>query len=159
MERAVISTKFGKITVSFFPDKAPGHVNNFMTLAKSGFYDQTIFHRVISGFMIQGGCPNSKPNAKGTPGTGGPGYNIDAEFNDESHVRGIVSMARSSDPNSAGSQFFIVHQDSKFLDKNYTVFGKVTEGMDVVDQIAELPTNSKDAPRDRIEMTVEILED
>ncbi|MBU1218525.1 peptidylprolyl isomerase [Myxococcota bacterium] len=157
MEKAVISTKFGNIKIEFMPEVAPGHVSNFLKLANEGFYNQTIFHRVINGFMIQGGCPNSKPNSKGTPGTGGPGYQIKAEFNDISHKRGIVSMARSSAPDSAGSQFFIVHKDSKFLDKQYTVFGKVVEGMEVVDQIAELETNSKDSPRDRVEMTVTVI--
>jgi len=156
MKQAVISTNFGDIVLEFFPDKAPNHVANFLKLAESGFYDGTIFHRVIPGFMIQGGCPNSKPNARGVPGTGGPGYNVKAEFNDVSHVRGILSMARSSDPDSAGCQFFICHADSKFLNGQYTVFGKVVSGMEVVDQIAELDRNSKDMPRERVEMKVTV---
>src|SRR5688500_10334481 len=115
--RAIIETKFGEIEIEFFNDKAPGHVKNFLDLAKKGFYDGTTFHRVIPGFMIQGGDPNTR-DAKGSRsrhGTGGPGYNIKAEFNDTPHKRGVVSMARSSDPNSAGSQFFIVVKDSNFL--------------------------------------------
>ncbi|MBU1069450.1 peptidylprolyl isomerase [Myxococcota bacterium] len=156
MKQAVINTKFGNIVLDFFNDKAPNHVANFIKLAESGFYNGSIFHRVIPGFMIQGGCPNSKPNGRGTPGTGGPGYNIDAEFNETPHLRGVLSMARSSDPNSAGSQFFICHGDSKFLDRQYTAFGKVSSGMEVVDKIAELDRNSKDMPRDRVEMTVTI---
>ena len=159
MTKAVISTKFGDIKIRFFPTKAPNHVDNFIKLAKEGFYDTTTFHRVIPGFMIQGGCPNTKPNARGIAGTGGPGYNIDAEFNDVSHKRGIVSMARAQDPNSAGSQFFIVHKDSTFLDKQYTVFGEVESGMEVVDLIAEQPVNSKDMPRERIEMTVKVIDE
>ena len=156
MATAKISTKFGDITLEFLPKVAPGHVNNFVKLAKEGFYNGTTFHRVIPGFMIQGGCPNSKEGAAGMPGTGGPGYNIDAEFNAISHKRGILSMARSNNPNSAGSQFFIVHQDSTFLDSNYTVFGKVTSGMEVVDKIVEQPRNASDMPNERVEMTVTI---
>jgi len=156
MATATISTKFGDIQLEFFPKAAPGHVNNFITLAKQGFYNGTTFHRVIPNFMIQGGCPNTKPGGKGAPGTGGPGHHIDAEFNSISHKRGILSMARANDPNSAGSQFFIVHQDSTFLDSNYTVFGKVTKGMDVVDAIVELPRNASDMPNERVEMTVTI---
>ncbi len=156
MKQAVISTRFGDIVLEFFPEKAPNHVANFLKLAESGFYNGSIFHRVIPGFMIQGGCPNSKPNGKGTPGTGGPGWNVKAEFNDTGHVRGILSMARSSDPDSAGSQFFICHADSRFLDKQYTAFGKVVSGMEAVDAIAELDRNSKDMPRERVEMTVTV---
>jgi len=156
MKQAVINTSFGNIVLDFFPEKAPKHVANFIKLAESGFYNGSIFHRVIPGFMIQGGCPNSKPNGRGAPGTGGPGYNVDAEFNDTPHLRGILSMARSSDPNSAGSQFFICHGDSKFLDRQYTAFGKVLSGMEVVDKISELARNSNDMPRERVEMTVTI---
>lgn len=130
---AVIETTAGAMTLEFFPDKAPGHVENFVKLADKGFYDGTVFHRTIKGFMIQGGCP------QGT-GTGGPGYQIKAEFNDTPHVRGIVSMARSSDPNSAGSQFFICHGDARFLDKQYTAFGRLTAGGEVLDKIANAPT-------------------
>ncbi len=136
---AVIETNQGTIKIEFFPDKAPGHVRNFIKLAQSHFYDGLIFHRVIKGFMIQGGCPD------GT-GTGGPGYNIDAEFNDVKHVEGVLSMARSSNPNSAGSQFFICLGSHPHLDHNYTAFGKVIEGMDVVRKIGTTPTGRGDRP-------------
>ncbi|MCE9594587.1 MAG: peptidylprolyl isomerase [Planctomycetes bacterium] len=132
---AVIETSLGSMTLSFFPDKAPGHVDNFVTLAEKGFYDGTVFHRTIPGFMIQGGCP------EGT-GTGGPGYKVKAEFNDTPHVRGILSAARSQDPDSAGSQFFICHGDARFLDKQYTAFGKLTAGDDVLEKIATAPAVS-----------------
>ncbi len=154
-EVAVIDTNLGKIVIKFFPDVAPGHVKNFKKLTKSGFYDGTIFHRIIPGFMIQGGDPNTKDKENTSSyGMGGPGYQIDAEFNNKSHKRGIVSMARSQDPNSAGSQFFICVADSPFLDGKYTVFGEVIEGMDVADKIVAQPRNSKDLPDKRIEMTV-----
>ncbi len=149
----VIETTMGTIEIEFFEDKAPGHVKNFKDLAEKGFYDGTIFHRVIPGFMIQGGDPNTKGDDRSTYGTGGPGYSIDAEFNDISHDRGILSMARSQDPNSAGSQFYIVVKDSHFLDGQYTVFGKVTQGMDVADKIVSSPRDSRDNPDERIEMT------
>ncbi|MFH2010703.1 MAG: peptidylprolyl isomerase [bacterium] len=155
--QAVIKTKFGDITIELFEDLAPGHVKNFLDLAGKGFYNQTIFHRVIPGFMIQGGCPNSKPGASGTPGTGGPGYHIDAEFSSTKHVRGILSMARASDPNSAGCQFFVVVKDSLFLDNQYTAFGRVLSGMEVADQIVSLPRNAQDLPKERVEMTIEAL--
>ena len=146
---ADIETTQGPITIQFFPNEAPHHVQNFIDLAKKGFYDGTVFHRIVKGFVIQGGDPNTKNDSNREAwGTGGPGYKINAEFNNISHTRGIVSMARSADPNSAGSQFFIVLNDSKFLDNQYTVFGKVIHGMDVVDKIASLPTNSMDQPRD-----------
>lgn len=132
---AVLETSAGNMTLEFFPDKAPGHVKNFLELAEKGFYDGTVFHRTIPGFMIQGGCP------KGT-GTGGPGYNIDAEFNDVHHVRGVVSMARAQDPNSAGSQFFICHGEAGFLDKQYTAFGRLIDGEDTLDKIATAPTKA-----------------
>lgn len=157
-KQAVISTRFGEIVLEFFPEKAPNHVENFLHLAESGFYNGTTFHRVIPGFMIQGGCPNTKPNARGVPGTGGPGHHLKAEFNDTPHVRGILSMARASDPDSAGSQFFICHADARFLDKQYTAFGRVVSGMEVVDAIAQVDRNSKDMPRERIEMTVTVRE-
>ena len=134
-EIAVIETKYGNIEIEFLSDKAPGHVKNFKTLAKTGFYNGTLFHRVIPGFMVQGGDPNSKMADRSIHGTGGPGYTIKAEFNDTHHARGIVSMARAQDPDSAGSQFFIVVKDSGFLDGEYTVFGKVTKGMEVADKI------------------------
>jgi peptidyl-prolyl cis-trans isomerase B (cyclophilin B) len=143
---AILDTNLGEIDIAFFADKAPGHVKNFIDLAKKGFYDGTKFHRVIPGFMIQGGDPNSKDEDRSNDGTGGPGYSIKAEFNDTSHVPGIVSMARSSDPNSAGSQFFIVVGDAKFLDGQYTAFGRVIKGMDVANKIVQLPRDERDNP-------------
>ena len=156
--RAVIETKFGNIELKFFPEAAPNHVNNFIELAKKGFYDGTIFHRVIPGFMIQGGDPNSKNANKATHGTGGPGHTVKAEFNDKPHKRGILSMARAADPNSAGSQFFICVADAPFLDKQYTVFGEVVSGMDAVDKIVSQPRDPRDNPNERIEMKVKIIE-
>jgi peptidyl-prolyl cis-trans isomerase B (cyclophilin B) len=126
---AVLHTEAGDIALEFFADKAPGHVENFLSLAEKGFYDGTIFHRVIPGFMIQGGCPRGD-------GRGGPGHNVNAEFNDTPHVRGVLSMARAQDPNSAGSQFFICHGDAGFLDGQYTAFGRMTAGDDALDAIA-----------------------
>jgi peptidyl-prolyl cis-trans isomerase B (cyclophilin B) len=155
---ATISTRLGNIQIEFLSDKAPRHVENFLTLARKGFYDGTTFHRVIPGFMIQGGCPNTKPGAKGVPGTGGPGYHVDAEFNDTKHVRGVVSMARSSDPNSAGCQFFIVVKDSAHLDRQYTAFGRVTSGMDVADKIVSAPRGQRDMPNEPVEMKVAVDE-
>ena len=156
-EIAVIETKFGKIEIQFFEDKAPGHVKNFKDLAKKGFYDGTIFHRVIPGFMIQGGDPNTKSDDRSNHGMGGPGYSIKAEFNDTPHKRGILSMARSQDPNSAGSQFYIVVKDSAFLDGQYTAFGKVLSGMTVADQIVNAPRDRGDNPNERIEMKVKVI--
>ena len=156
-EIAVIETKFGKIEMEFFEDKAPGHVKNFKDLAKKGFYDGTIFHRVIPGFMIQGGDPNTKSDDRSDHGMGGPGYSIKAEFNDTPHKRGILSMARSKDPNSAGSQFYIVVKDSAFLDGQYTAFGKVLSGMTVADQIVNAPRDGRDNPNERIEMKVKVI--
>lgn len=153
--RAIIKTKFGDMELTFFPQKAPRHVENFLNLAKSGFYNGTIFHRVIPGFMIQGGDPNTKdPNKPETYGMGGPKERVRAEFNDIPHKRGILSMARSNDPNSAGSQFFIVVKDANFLDGQYTVFGEVVKGMEVADKIVNLPRNPRDLPNERVEMTV-----
>jgi cyclophilin family peptidyl-prolyl cis-trans isomerase len=154
--RAVIETKFGSIELELLPDKAPGHVKNFLDLAGKGFYDHTTFHRVIPGFMIQGGDPNTKdPKApRGNHGTGGPGYTIKAEFNDVPHKRGVLSMARAASPDSAGCQFFICVKDSPFLDKQYTAFGRVVNGMDVADKIVSEPRDGKDNPNERIEMTV-----
>ena len=143
---------YGDIKIRFFSDKAPGHVENFKTLARKGFYDGTTFHRIIPGFMIQGGDPHSKDDNPSNDGTGGPGYNIKAEFNDMPHRRGIVSMARSSSPDSAGSQFFIVVKDSNFLDGKYTAFGEVIEGMEVVDKVVEQPRNRRDRPEKNIVM-------
>ncbi|MEM3143245.1 MAG: peptidylprolyl isomerase [Candidatus Nitrosotenuis sp.] len=153
MASAVIETKFGKIAFKLLPDIAPETVRNFTTLAKSGFYDGTLFHRVIPGFMIQGGDPNTKSSDKSKWGFGGPGYTIKAEFNSRSHLRGIVSMARAADPNSAGSQFFIVTADSTFLDRQYTVFGEVTEGIGIADKIVNQPRDKNDCPLDEIRMT------
>ena len=155
---AVIETKFGAVELKFFPDIAPLHVNNFVELAKKGFYDNTIFHRVIPGFMIQGGDPNSKNPDKSSHGMGGPGHTVKAEFSEKPHKRGILSMARSANPDSAGSQFFICVKDSSFLDRQYTVFGEVVSGMDVVDQIVNQPRDARDNPNERVEMTVKIIE-
>ena len=151
-EIAVIETTLGKIELEFLVDKAPGHIKNFKELAEKGFYDGTIFHRVIPGFMIQGGDPNSKSDDRSKHGTGDPGYTIKAEFNDTPHDRGILSMARSSDPDSAGSQFFIVVEDSHFLDNKYTAFGRVIKGMKVADKIVNVPRDRRDNPKDRVEM-------
>lgn len=158
MPEAVIETKFGDIELHFFPDVAPKHVENFLTLAKSGFYDGTIFHRVIPGFMIQGGDPNTKGANKSLYGSGGPDHSVKAEFNQRPHKRGILSMARSQDPDSAGSQFFIVVQDSNFLDGQYTVFGEVIKGMDIVDKIVSQKRDGRDNPFERVEMNVRVVE-
>ena len=149
---AVITTEYGDMVVEFFEESAPKHVESFKLHAKNGYYDGTIFHRVIPGFMIQGGDPNTKNPDKSVWGQGGPGYNLKAEFNSRSHLRGIVSMARAADPDSAGSQFFIVTSDSTFLDKQYTVFGEVTEGMDVADKIVNLPRDGNDCPEQEAKM-------
>jgi len=156
--KATIETKFGNIELRFLPEIAPKHVENFLTLAKSGFYDGTIFHRVIPGFMIQGGDPNTKGEDKSKYGQGGPGHSVKAEFNKRSHVRGIVSMARSGHPDSAGSQFFIVVNDSQFLDRQYTVFAGVVSGMEVVDEIVSQERDRRDNPLERIEMKVQVSE-
>ena len=155
-EIAVIETSLGNIEFELLEDVAPGHVQNFKDLANSDFYNGTIFHRVIPGFMVQGGDPNTKSDDRSSHGMGGPGHTIKAEFNDEPHVRGIVSMARSEDPDSAGSQFFVVVKDSDFLDGQYTAFGRVIAGMDVADKIVDSPRDDKDNPIDRIEMKVTI---
>ncbi len=147
-----IETNFGKISFKLLPELAPETVRNFEKLAKDGFYDGTLFHRVIPGFMIQGGDPNTKTDNKSSWGTGGPGYNIKAEFSSRSHLRGIVSMARSQDPDSAGSQFYIVTADSTFLDRQYTVFGEVTEGMGVADKIVNLERDGNDCPLEKTQM-------
>lgn len=156
--RAVIETKFGNIELKFFPDVAPNHVNNFIELAKKGFYDGTTFHRVIPGFMIQGGDPNSRNTDKSKHGMGGPGYTVKAEFNDRPHKRGTLSMARAANPDSAGSQFFICVADASFLDKQYTVFGEVVSGMEVADKIVSQPRDGRDNPNERIEIKVRIVE-
>jgi len=145
-EVAVMETNLGTIVLQFFPDKAPGHVKNFKDLAKKGFYDGTKFHRVIPKFMIQGGDPNSKGNDRSIMGRGGPGYTIKAEFNDVKHERGVLSMARTQDPDTAGSQFFIMVADVPQLDGQYSAFGKVVKGMDVVDKIVALKRDGQDNP-------------
>ena len=153
MTSAIIETNLGSIEFSLLPELAPETVRNFVTLTKSEFYNGTLFHRVIPGFMIQGGDPNTKkPELRAQWGMGGPGYNVKAEFSSRSHLRGIVSMARSTDPNSAGSQFFIVTTDSTFLDREYTVFGEVTQGMDVADKIVNLPRDQTDCPQEEAKM-------
>lgn len=156
--KAVIETKFGTIELKFFPEVAPNHVNNFIELAKKGFYDGTTFHRVIPGFMIQGGDPNTTSPDKSKHGMGGPGYTVKAEFNEKPHKRGILSMARAASPDSAGSQFYICVADAPFLDKQYTVFGEVVSGLETIDKIVGQPRDSKDNPNDRIEMKVKIVE-
>jgi dolichyl-diphosphooligosaccharide--protein glycosyltransferase len=147
---ATIETTQGPIKIEFYPDVAPNHVKNFKDLASKGFYDGVVFHRIVPGFVIQAGDPNTKNgnSSRDTWGAGGPGYTINQEFNSIPHERGILSMARTNDPNSAGSQFFIVLNDSKFLDNQYTVFGKVTEGLEIVDKIANSTTNAMDQPED-----------
>jgi peptidyl-prolyl cis-trans isomerase B (cyclophilin B) len=151
-EKAVIETTLGTIELEFFLDIAPGHVENFKKLAKSGFYDSTTFHRVIPGFMIQGGDPNSKDEDRSNDGTGGPGYTIKAEFSNRPHERGTLSMARSMDPNSAGSQFFICVGKTQQLDGKYTVFGQVIKGIEVVDKIVAVPRDGRDNPLKKVEM-------
>jgi peptidyl-prolyl cis-trans isomerase B (cyclophilin B) len=153
---AVIKTSEGEMVLELYPDVAPKHVENFEKLAKKGFYDGTCFHRVIKGFMIQGGDPNTKDESKkDTWGQGGPGYTINAEFNKKPHVRGTLSMARTSDPNSAGSQFFICHGSPSFLNGQYTVFGQLIKGDDVLEKIATTPTEGPDRPVKR--MTIESI--
>lgn len=148
-KEAVLETSMGTITFKFLYDKAPNTCENFIKLAKKGFYDNLTFHRVIDKFMIQGGCPNSKVDEKGNrvgkgiPGTGDPGYKLKAEFNDKKHVPGIVSMARSMHPDSAGSQFFICVNTVPHLDKQYTAFGQVTKGYDVVEKISKVKTDPR----------------
>lgn len=145
-ETATLDTSMGRIVIEFFPNAAPKHVANFKKLARSGFYNGTTFHRVIPGFMIQGGDPNSKDADRSNDGTGNSGSRIPAEFNNITHSRGIVSMARSSDPNSASCQFFIVVKDSTFLDGQYSVFGRVSQGMEVADKIVAAQKDSRDNP-------------
>ena len=148
----------GEIVLRFFPDVAPSHVTNFVKLSKEGFYNGTTFHRVIPGFMIQGGDPNSKSPDRGSHGMGGPGFKVKAEFNSKPHKRGIVSMARANDPDSAGSQFFICVADANFLDWQYTVFAEVVSGMDVADKVVSVKRDGRDNPLERVEMTVTISE-
>jgi peptidyl-prolyl cis-trans isomerase B (cyclophilin B) len=157
-EVAVIKTSAGEMTVEFWPDVAPKTVENFKTLAKKGFYDGTAFHRIIKGFMIQGGDPLTKdPAAESRWGTGDPGYKIKAEFNDRPHVKGVLSMARSANPDSAGCQFFICLDAAPHLDRKYTAFGKVTKGLDVLEAIGNTPvgtsaTGEPSKPQKRIEV-------
>jgi len=152
MTEALIKTNFGDIKIKLLPEIAPETVRNFITLTKSNFYDGTLFHRVIPKFMIQGGDPNTKEPDKSVWGQGGPGYNLKAEFNSRSHLRGIVSMARATDPDSAGSQFFIVTSDSTFLDRQYTVFAEVVEGLEIADKIVNLPRDGNDCPKEEAKM-------
>ncbi len=153
-EAAIINTTEGEMIAKFWDDIAPKTVENFKTLAKKGFYDGTAFHRVIKGFMIQGGDPLTKDASKESAwGTGDPGYKIKAEFNKKSHVRGVLSMARSNHPDSAGSQFFICHGDPKFLDGQYTTFGQLIKGDDVLEKIATAPTHPGDRPVKRMGVT------
>ena len=140
-EQAIIKTAYGEMTVAFWPDVAPKTVENFKKLANEKFYDGTAFHRIIKGFMIQGGCPNTKKGARGMPGTGDPGYKVKAEFNAKPHVRGVLSMARSASPDSAGCQFFICLGPAPFLDNKYTAFGKVIKGDDVLGKLGDTPVS------------------
>ncbi len=157
-EVAIISTTEGDMTLAFRSDKAPKTVENFKKLAKEGYYDGTCFHRIIKGFMVQGGDPLTKDLAKeGSWGTGGPGYMIKAEFNDLPHNRGVISMARSSSPDSAGSQFFLCDGNARFLDRQYTAFGAIISGDDVLGKILDTPVASsfggeKSRPTKRVEV-------
>ena len=157
-QQAIIHTKLGDITLKFFPDVAPNHVNNFIELAQKGFYNGTTFHRVIPKFMIQGGDPNTKNPDRSKHGMGGPGYSVKAEFNKKPHKRGTLSMARSAHPDSAGSQFFICVADAPFLNRQYTVFGEVVSGMEVADKIVGQQRDNRDNPMERIEMKIKIVE-
>lgn len=158
-EYALIETNFGTMKMKFFPDVAPGHCANFKRLAKSGYYDGVRFHRIIPGFMIQGGDINSRDGNRSTDGMGGPGYTIDAEFNDISHATGIVSMARTPDPNSAGSQFFICDGSPTFLDGQYTVFGQIVEGLPVISKIVNVPKDKADNPFEPVFMRIRIVKE
>ncbi len=154
-EVAIISTPHGEIVVKFYPDLAPKHVESFKKPYRDGFYDGTAFHRVIPGFMIQGGDPNSKdPNNRAAHGTGGPGYSLPAEFSDRKHTRGILSAARSQDPNSAGSLFFLCVADSPWLDNQYSIFGEVVSGMEAADKIVAEERGSRHNPQKRMEVTM-----
>ncbi|MEO6741566.1 MAG: peptidylprolyl isomerase [Chthoniobacteraceae bacterium] len=150
-EVAVVKTNLGTMVLEFWPDVAPKHVENFKTLARKGFYDGTAFHRVIKGFMIQGGDPLTKDDSQQARwGTGDPGYKIKAEFNDKAHTRGVLSAARSQDPDSAGSQFFICHGEPRFLDHQYTAYGKLIKGDDVLEKIATTETAPGDRPLKKV---------
>ena len=170
-EVAVISTKYGEMIVEFFPDVAPMHVESFVALANEKYFDGTTFHRVIPDFVIQGGDPNSKLENRSLHGTGGRAgkffgigdendsstWLIPQEFNSIAHEKGVLSMARTNDPNSASSQFFVCHGDPSFLDNNYTVFGKVIQGLEVIDSIANVEKDMNDNPLEKIEMTVKMV--
>jgi cyclophilin family peptidyl-prolyl cis-trans isomerase len=158
MTQAILSTRHGDITVEFLPEVAPNHVNNFLELARSGFYDGTRFHRVIPGFMVQGGDPNSKQDDRRLHGTGGSGKNVKAEFNKTPHTRGVLSAARSSNPDSASSQFFIMVADAPHLDGQYSAFGKVVSGIEVVDKIVAEETDHRDNPVNAVTMTVKVID-
>jgi peptidyl-prolyl cis-trans isomerase B (cyclophilin B) len=153
--RAIIHTNYGDMTVEFWPDVAPRTVENFLKLSRENFYNGTAFHRIIKGFMIQGGCPNSKIGARGAPGRGGPGYQVKAEFNNRKHEKGVLSMARSSDPDSAGSQFFVCHGDADFLNNKYTAFGKLVAGEETLNKIAGIACvgQERSTPTERVEIT------
>ncbi|MEK7467593.1 MAG: peptidylprolyl isomerase [Planctomycetota bacterium] len=152
-KKVLIATSFGDITVELLPEKAPKTVENFLKLAKSKFYDNKIFHRIIRGFMMQGGCP------QGT-GTGGPGYTIKDEFNDTKHVLGTLSMARTSAPNSAGCQFYICFAAAPHLDGQYTAFGKVVDGIKVVQEIEKVPVGANDRPKSEVKLvSVTVVEE
>ena len=167
-EVAVISTNFGDMVIEFYPDLAPMHVESFIALTNEEYFNGTTFHRVIPGFVIQGGDPNSRNENRMTHGTGGRAgkffgigneedpttWLIPQEFNPTPHVKGILSMARTNDPNSASSQFFICHDNASFLDNNYTVFGKVIDGLDIIDMIVSVAKDQNDNPLEKIEMTV-----
>lgn len=157
-KKAIISTTFGDITLKFYPEVAPNHVKSFLELSEKGFFDGTVFHRVIPGFVIQGGDPLSKDPNRSLHGTGGPGFQLKAEFSDKPHKRGTLSMARSASPDSAGSQFFICVAEATSLNGQYTVFGEVTSGMEVVDEIVSQPRDERDNPLDRVEITVTLTE-
>ena len=149
-EVAVIKTSAGEMVIEFWPDVAPKTVENFKALANKGFYDGTSFHRIVKGFMVQGGDPLTKdPAMEHRWGTGGPGHQVKAEFNDRSHVRGVISMARSQNPDSAGSQFFLCLADAKFLDRQYTAFGKLIRGDEVLGKLGDTPTTSSGGEKSR----------
>ena len=154
----LLKTKFGEMEIVLFPDLAPKHVESFLKLAESGFFNGTIFHRIIPGFMIQGGDPLTKdPANRNRYGTGGPGYTVPAEFSKVPHEKGILSAARTADPNSAGSQFFIMVDKAPHLDGQYTVFGEVLKGIEVADTIVSQPRDLRDNPVERIEMTIDVM--
>ena len=154
----MLKTKFGEMEIVLFPDLAPKHVESFLKLAKSGFYNGTIFHRIIPGFMIQGGDPLTKDPANHNRfGTGGPGYTLPAEFSKVAHEKGILSAARTQDANSAGSQFFIMVAKTPHLDGQYTVFGEILKGVEVADTIVSQPRDLRDNPVERIEMTIDVM--